>query len=330
MKLGIVGTSYISYEFAHAAALAGFEVGVVMSRDKERGEKLLSRFARSGKSSVYSSIEEMASDVKLDVVYIASPNALHYPQSIAAITGGKHVIVEKPCYMTLGELDNILALAKQKSVCVLEALRSFYSPAIDCVREAMAHIRPIRHVYFNRMRYSSRYDEYKAGITNSSFSKELGGGALSDLGVYLVYAAMDLFGMPMSLSYRSQYLESGVDSVTGIVMGYEGFNCMLAASKVSNSFIDSEIQGENGSILIKTPFLHSEIVLRNNNGVSKEVINCKSINDMQVQAKALFRIITDRDIGSLTRAHQFMRNSTAILDACRKGEGGYVDSISWR
>jgi len=314
MNLGIVGTSFIAHDFADAARSAGFTITGVVSRDFDRGKAFLSRH---GSGTVHSSMEDMAANKSIDVVYIASPNALHYPQSLAAIRQGKHVLVEKPCYMSMTQLEEVLRCAEEKSVYVLETLRSFYTPAIEHIRNALPKIGKVRHVYFNRMQYSSRYDSHKAGLPTSTFNKELGGGALGDLGIYVIYGLLDLFGNPATVAYQSQYLDSGVDAVTDLLLGYNGFNSILTASKVSDTHLDSEIQGEQGSILIKSPFLYDEILLKEKCGTTTLLFDCKEIKDMHLQTAALYQIITDKDKGKLARAHQFMRDSTAILDACR-------------
>ena len=319
MKLGIIGTSWISHEFARGAALAGFTIGGVMSRDKARGEAFLAEY---GGGTVCATIEEMAADHSIDVVYIASPNVLHYTQSIALIRAGKHVLVEKPCYMSLSQLDEVLSLAKEKSVYVLETMRSLYSPVTEKVREALPLIGPLRHVYFNWMVRSTRYDAFQAGELPSVFDKKMGGGALNDLGVYLIYACLDLFGSPSGIDWRSIPLDSGVDGVFDLMLGYEGFHAILSASKISTSQIDSEIQGEDGSILIKPLFLRGEVVWKDNAGNTTVIIDGNAVDDMYMQQKALLDILKGEDEAGLARAHQFMRESTMILERCRAELGG--------
>ena len=106
---------------------------------------------------------------------------------------------------------------------------------------------------------------FKNGIIENAFIPSLGNGALMDIGVYPVSIMEYLFGLPKKLTSHSMKLEGSIDSNGAILADYDGMICEIIYSKVSDSFLKSEIQGENGNIIIdrmSRPYKYS-IELRN-------------------------------------------------------------------
>ncbi|MDR2468575.1 MAG: Gfo/Idh/MocA family oxidoreductase [Spirochaetaceae bacterium] len=310
MRLGVIGTSGIARQFIDAACTAGFTLTAVCSRDAARAEAVCRLF---GSGAAVNSADKMMPHV--DVVYIAVPPALHYEYALKALAAKKHVLVEKPCFCTVNQLEHILNEAAAQDLIVLETMRLFYSPLTQALCAALPRIGQIRFARLAFMNYSSKYDDYKAGVIHPSFSADLGGGALADLGVYAVYAALMLFGKPETVWARSTSLSSGADGTTTVVCGYPEFNCVLSVSKQSTAHTPSEIQGEKASLIIGNPFMRSTIEL--DDGATRTLVARQETDDMLTQLKALFRFLTTPEPAALERAHCFMRGSTALLEQCR-------------
>jgi predicted dehydrogenase len=322
MKLGIIGISDISRQFVTGALEAGFTFTAVCSRSAEKGAAFVqcckagTNGSRIGDVRVFTDIADMAAFPDVDVVYIATPPALHFAHALTAIIAGKHVLVERPCFSSVAQVNFAIDSAQQKGVYLLETMRLLYSPLTEKLVSSLPMIGPIRYVTFNYMRYSSNYDDYKRGIIHPSFSGDMGGGALSDLCVYAVYLALLLFGKPNHVQYTGVPLTSGADGISTLVLSYAGFNCVINGCKLATTQVPSEILGENGSLLIDNPFMRAGIRFQNATG-SIDLFR-QDFNDMVAQQKALYDIITKRDKDRLERAHRFMRDSTGILDQCRK------------
>ncbi|MCL1994611.1 MAG: Gfo/Idh/MocA family oxidoreductase [Defluviitaleaceae bacterium] len=316
MNLAIVGTAQISHQFTKAAIKAGFSPIAVLSRDSSRGREFLDNYDNNSdiKGMVYTDMNELVKNPDIDVVYIASPNIFHFSQTMICIEAHKHVLIEKPCFSNSVQLQQVLELAEKKGVFVLETLRLFYNPAINAVRESLSKIEPIRHVAFNYMRYSSKYDEYRAGQPNSSFSKEFGGGALPDLGVYVVYACIDLFGFPDTVSSHSVSFPDTNDITTTLILGYKEFNATLTVSKVAAAYCPSEIVGEKGVILIENDFLRGNVYVNTKEG-KEMVFDATGVDDMYVQQVALLSILKgELNSSAHIRAKKFMVESTKVLE----------------
>lgn len=100
LRLGIIGTSWISHEFIKAAHETGhYHLEAVYSRNRQTAQDFCEPY---GAISCYTDLVDFL-DSELDVVYIASPNSLHFAQAKLAILAKKHVIIEKPAVTSPSE-----------------------------------------------------------------------------------------------------------------------------------------------------------------------------------------------------------------------------------
>ncbi|MEI2401158.1 Gfo/Idh/MocA family protein, partial [Paenibacillus phytohabitans] len=248
IRFGVIGTNWITDAFLEAAkAIEDFSLTAVYSRTEERAKEFADKYHAS---YTFTSIEEMAQSDVLDAVYIASPTSFHASQAIILLKHGKHVLCEKPIASNARELKEMIQTAKENKGLLMEALKSGFLPSYSSIRENLHKIGPVRRYFASYCQYSSRYDAYKEGIILNAFKPEFSNGALMDIGVYCVYPMVQLFGKPDSIKASGLMLDSGVDGEGSILAHYKDMEGMMMFSKITNSYIPSEIQGENGSILI--------------------------------------------------------------------------------
>ena len=186
----------------------------------------------------------------IDAVYIASPNYKHAEQSILAMRHGKHVLCEKPLASNAREARQMVEASKQYGVTLMEAMKSTLSPNFIAVKDNLHRIGTPRRYFASFCQYSSRYDKFKEGIILNAFRPELSNGAMMDIGVYTLYPLIALFGRPQSINAQGIVLSSGVDGQGAVNMQYDGFNATVLYSKIANSQLPAEIEGEDGNILI--------------------------------------------------------------------------------
>ncbi|RRD47068.1 gfo/Idh/MocA family oxidoreductase, partial [Escherichia coli] len=105
--------------------------------------------------------------------------------------------------------------------------------------------------FFNYCQYSSRYQRYLDGENPNTFNPAFSNGSIMDIGFYCLASAVALFGEPKSVQATASLLASGVDAQGVVVMDYGDFSVTLQHSKVSDSVLASEIQGEAGSLVIE-------------------------------------------------------------------------------
>ncbi|WKB36483.1 Gfo/Idh/MocA family oxidoreductase [Terrilactibacillus sp. S3-3] len=252
MHFATIGTSKITDSFIEAANKSRKMVlSAVYSRNKEKAAAFASKHRAE---RWYTSLEDLAQADDVEVVYVASPNALHFEQVKLMLNSNKHVICEKPIFTTLKEYDQAFAIAENHGVFLFEAIRNIQTPVFKRLKQELHRAGKIRSSILKLIQYSSRYDAFLSGdIPNVFFfSPEFAGGALEDLGVYVLYTAVGLFGKPKAAHYYPVMLPSGVDGSGTLILEYDDFVCTLLCSKIAHSSSPSEIHGEKGTFSINS------------------------------------------------------------------------------
>lgn len=239
MRFGIISTGHISREFATAlSTLENASITGVYSRSEDAARTFIEDLKLSARP--YTDVAQLCAAEDIDVVYIASPNSLHRDHALAAIAGGKHVIIEKPAAWNPQQWQEVWGAAEEAGVLVFEAARHIYEPAHQHILEAIAGRTPAS-VRLNFSQYSSRWDAVLAGEEPNIFSLKHGGGALVDLGIYSVYAAVLWFGAPHTFHFIPSLAPTGVDASGTLVLNYGKFNVVIMTSKNADSDTPSEI-----------------------------------------------------------------------------------------
>ncbi|MDP5253248.1 MULTISPECIES: Gfo/Idh/MocA family protein [unclassified Vibrio] len=272
IKLAIIGTNWITKQFVEAAlATEQYQLFAVYSRQLEQAKRFGSPF---NAARYYDDLEQLASDAQIDAVYIASPNVLHAEQAIQMMAAGKHVICEKPIASHYQLAQKMFQVAEQNKVVLFEAFTAAYTPNFQVVKQHLESISPVRNALISYCQYSSRYQKYLDGDNPNTFNPQFSNGSIMDIGFYCIASAVELFGEPKSVQASAQLLASGVDGAGSVILSYDGFIVTVLHSKISQSFLPSEIQGENGSLLI--PMISVGL------GVEKKTLDGK-VEDLTVQ-----------------------------------------------
>jgi predicted dehydrogenase len=322
LNFGIIGTSWITHSFIESAHATGeWHLSAVYSRKQETAEEFASKYP-DNKAALYTSISDLTSDANISTIYIASPNLLHYSQAKAALSAGKNVILEKPSCSTVDELDDLFATARANNVFLIEAFRHLEEANFKILKSALQKLGPIYGASITFAQYSSRYDKVLAGETPNIFNLALGGGALVDLGVYCVAAAVDLFGAPRDAKYWPVKIATGADGAGKLVLEYDGFSVALAHSKIYNSTAPSEVYGEKGTLLVPSitdidsvVFWDAKTKGKEELGGKKEALNLKE------EAAEFARVINAKDREAEKRYEVRSRDILAVLEKVRKENG---------
>ncbi len=266
VRIGVVGTNMITERLLEAAnAVEDFELTAVYSRTSEQAEKFASNY---GVTKLFTNLEEMAGSEEIDAVYIATPNSFHAEQAILFLQNGKHVLCEKPLAANAAEVNKMIQAAKDHNVLLMEAMKSTLLPDFKVIQDNLHKIGPIRRYFASYCQYSSRYDKYKEGIVLNAFNPKFANGALMDLGVYCLYPLITLFGEPNEVKATGIMLDSGVDGEGSVVLRYDDKDAVVMYSKISNSSLPSEIQGENGSMIIDKISSPEKVEIHYNDGTT--------------------------------------------------------------
>lgn len=269
MKYGVIGTGWIAKSFIDGARmLTQADFTAVYSRTEESG----GRFAAENEiPKVYTSLEEFAKG-DFDAVYIASPNRLHYEQSKLMLQSGKHVICEKPITVEPEELEELQTLAKKNGLIYIEAIMYMFNPARELLKDAISRIGKITSVHFDFSQLSSKYPAYVRGELPNIFNPALATGCLMDLGIYCVYPALDLFGIPQKTTACAHFMESGADGSGNAALLYSDKLVNFTYSKLGQDRLGSQIFGDEGTITIESISKLTNMKLIAKNGDTQEII----------------------------------------------------------
>ncbi|RHO74602.1 gfo/Idh/MocA family oxidoreductase [Parabacteroides sp. AF48-14] len=248
VRFGVVGTNFITdWVIAGARQDERFELAAVCSRKQETADAFA---AKHQIPHTFTSLEEMAKSPLVDAVYIASPNFLHAEQSILCMKHGKHVLCEKPFASNAREAGEMIAASRAYNVTLMEAMKPTLTPNFLSVRENLGRLGIVRRYFSSYCQYSSRYDKFKEGIVLNAFKPELSNGAMMDIGIYTVYPMVVLFGHPNKIDASGIVLSSGADGQGAVNFEYDGMNATVLYSKIANSSLPTEIQGEDGNMTL--------------------------------------------------------------------------------
>lgn len=249
IRFGMIGTGKIAEKFWQANRYGkDFELTAVYSRTLERARQF---GFQKGQLQYFDDLEAFANSDCIDAVYVASPNCCHYEQVMTLLKAGKHVLCEKPMASNLEQAQEMFAEAEKQNLILLEGMRSIYAPSFQKMIPYMETLGTIRRATLQYCQYSSRYDNYKRGIVENAFKPELSNGALMDIGVYVVSCMIRLFGAPKSIKASGVELHNGVDGAGTILMEYPDMIGEAIYSKITDSAMPSQIQGEDASMLIQ-------------------------------------------------------------------------------
>lgn len=246
IRIATIGTSMITGRFIRKAAVVPtVKVTAMYSRKIEKAKAIGEEY---GVSIYYDDLNKMAKDPQIDAVYVASPNSLHYEQTLLLLRSGKHVICEKSMGSNVRETEEMFRVAKENGVVLLEAMRTLHDPAFQAIKNNLKKIGRIRKACLEYCQYSSRYDYFMAGQLTNIFDPKFSAGALQDIGVYCVGAMVDIFGVPQETNAYAVLLPNGIDGCGTIHASYPGMVAEISYSKITRSDNCSQIQGEKGTI----------------------------------------------------------------------------------
>lgn len=248
LKLGTIGTSWITQAFIDSARQAGgIKINACYSRDENRAKEFAKK---NGAEFYFCEPEKMASCGAVDAVYIASPNALHYEQSKLFLENGRHVLVEKPATTTKEQSEELFALAEKNGLVYAEAIMSVHTPQFGLLKKELEELGRLRTVNLVFCQLSSKYGLYLDGKNPNIFNPRLHTGCLMDIGVYNVYIAAALFGKPDAITSCAVFLDSGADACGTAVLRYGDMTVNLIYSKVGQSYSPSEFIGDKASLSV--------------------------------------------------------------------------------
>ena len=250
-RWGIAGlgriANLVAGDFPH---VPDAELVAAASRSRARAEEFA---RRHGAARAYGSYGELIADPEVDVVYVATPHPQHHAIALAAIRAGKAVLVEKAFTATLAGAEEIVAEARARGVFAMEAMWTRFQPAVVRARELLAQ-GAIGSVVSVQVELGIARD---FDPSDRLFAPELGGGALLDLGCYVVSLAQMVLGTPRTVHVAGGYEPNGVEGAATLLLGFEdGRSATLTTSLHSPMPGSARIFGSEGWLELPPRFHH--------------------------------------------------------------------------
>ena len=328
IRFGVIGTNNISdWVIAGGRQDERFELVAVCSCTQERADEFA---AKHNIPHTFTSLEEMASSPLIDAVYIATPNYVHAEQSILCMNHGKHVLCEKPFASNAREVKQMIEAAQRNNVTLMEAMISTLNPNFIIAKEKLKDLGTIRRYFASYCQYSSRYDKFKEGIILNAFKPELSNGAVMDIGIYTIYPMVALFGKPQKIEEQGIVLHTGADGQGAVNFQYDGMNATVLYSKIANSALPTEIEGEAGNLLLDKIHITKQVdfIPRQITAQGKEQENhCQSIgapldkSEYYYEMAEFMNLIEQGKQESILNSWENSLNTIEIIDEIRRQLG---------
>ncbi len=248
IRWGILGAGSIAALFAEGLrSVPGAELRAVASRSAGRAARFAERFRALRFHEGY---EALVTDPEVDVVYVATPNAMHAEHCLLALEAGKPVLCEKPFTLDAAEARRVVATARRSGLFCMEAMWMRFAPA---VREATTLAEQGR-IGDLRMATFELGMPFVFDAEHRVFQRALGGGALLDLGVYPLSLASQLFGVPSRVSAQATIGVTGVDEQIAVLLQYPGGRQATIGASLRNPMAnEGVIMGQRGLIKLHAP-----------------------------------------------------------------------------
>ena len=328
IRFGVIGTNNISdWVIAGGRQDERFELVAVCSRTQERADEFA---AKHNIPHTFTSLEEMAKSPLIDAVYIATPNYVHAEQSILCMNHGKHVLCEKPFASNAREVRQMIEAAQRNNVTLMEAMISTLNPNFLIAKDKLKDLGTIRRYFASYCQYSSRYDKFKEGIILNAFKPELSNGAVMDIGIYTIYPMVALFGKRQKIEAQGIVLHTGADGQGAVNFQYDGMNATVLYSKIANSALPTEIEGEAGNLLLDKIHITKQVdfIPRQVTAQGKEQENhCQSIgvpldkSEYYYEMAEFMNLIEEGKQESIVNSWENSLTTLEIMDEIRRQLG---------
>lgn len=244
VRWGILATGRIADMFTRDLIQHGHRVTAVGSRSLDNAQRFADEFDIP---NAHGSYDDLVADPEVDAIYIATPHIFHADNARAALEHGKHLLVEKAFTINAAEAREVVALARDRGLVVVEAMWTRFLPHMAYVRQVIAD-GTIGEVRSLQAEHGQRLPTDPAHRLNAP---DLGGGALLDLGVYPLSFAHDILGPPTEIMTTGTLGPTGVDAEVATMLRHDGDRISTSYSTLrSRSRNTAQVLGTAGRIEI--------------------------------------------------------------------------------
>lgn len=316
IKWGILGLGDIANKFAEDLMLSDDAILYgVASREIEKAKNFSDKF---NAIKYYGSYEALAKDSEIDIIYIATPHAFHFENSMMCLKNHKAVLCEKPMGLNSQEVNIMIEEAKSRKLFLMEGLWTRFIPATEKLLEIL-NKKLIGDILFIRADFGFKGDlNFKSRV----YDKKLGGGSLLDIGIYPIYLSLLALGLPTDISVIASMMETNVDGSCSMLFNYKnGAKANLESTIEADTPTEAYIYGSEGIVKLHSRFHHSERITISRNGENETVDIKYKGNGYIHEIEEVNRCLVNQEIESSKVSFTTSLNLIFLIDRVKEEIG---------
>lgn len=249
LRWGVLGTGRIAHTFASDLRL--IDEGMIVAVGS-RSQASADRFADEyGIEHRHPSYEQLVANPEVDAIYVATPHPMHHDNALLALEHDKPVLVEKAFTMNGAQARELVQVARERRLFMMEAMWTRFLPHVVAIREMIAN-GELGEIVVVEADHGKWFEQ---DSSSRLFAPELGGSALLDLGVYPVSFASMILGRPDRVAAMVDPSFTGVDGQASMLFGYpSGAQAVLTCTSAARTATRACIAGKLARIEIDGDF----------------------------------------------------------------------------
>ena len=261
---GIIGAGKIASKFAmDLNSVGSTNFYGIASRNLEKAQRFASDY---GAENAYGTYKDLVLDPNIDAIYIATPHSFHKTHTLLCLKHKKPVLCEKPFAMSLEDVNEMIKASKETNTLLMEALWTAFLPHFQYAQDVLnkKHFGEIISLEAD-FGFFTPYNE-----NSRVFDKSVGGGSVLDIGIYPVFIALSILGLPHTIEADASFFPSGADSECDVLFQYDTAKAVLKSTLLKETKTEAIFYCEHGTLIINGRFHEpSSVKLTDKNGTSE-------------------------------------------------------------
>lgn len=315
-KWGIIGPGKIAGKFATDLAMVpGAELYAVASRDIEKARAFSEEYHFK---KCYGSYEELAMDTQVDIIYVATPHVFHHEHTLLCLRNKKAVLCEKPFAINSRQVEEMIQAAQENKMFLMEAMWTYFLPHYQYLLDL------VKSKKFGTIKSLEADFGFAAPYLPEKrlYNKLLGGGSLLDIGIYPLFAALSLMGVPNTIKAKAKIGDTGVDESCDINLSYEnGAVARLSSAINIKTPTIATITFERAIVTLQNRFHEPTSMLINSDGKQEEINFNVTSRGYDYEAIHVQQMLAAGRMESTLMTFQKSRELIALLDTVREEIG---------
>lgn len=321
LKWGIIGAGNIARKMADALLNSPNNyIQAIASKTFEKAKAFADEF---NIEKIYT-YQEIVEDNEIDIIYVATTHNFHFENANLALNNGKHVLIEKPFTVNAREAGNLIRLARQKNLFLMEAMWTRFLPAIKMLKERIegGEIGEVKAMNISFGKFIS--PDYEKRLKDPA----LAGGVTLDMGIYPISFACYLLGeIPLEIKSMTRFSDKGVDETSIYLFCFpNGCLSTISASYNLNMKTEAMIYGSKGYIEVPDFYSGHNFTIFMHDGTNDikdkvERVENSNINGFIYQVEEVYRCISEGRIESPLMALDETNAIMKVMDTMRKEWG---------